>query len=180
MTTKYTCENCGQEFRADRWTNCYSCGTAVPDNLSQTTGRYVDKSEVIAEATDVQVDVEVSPEKDKTRISRQSRTQQVPTGSLDFNALVQAQNRTTAAVRSLAVFFFYNLFWGAAVGCLVLLSSLLPDEQSCTMLGCTSEPNPASGFFLVLAAIVGLAGIWITMTASIRELRSSRTDDSWM
>ncbi len=94
--------------------------------------------------------------------------------------LVAAQDRTTSAVRSLAVFFFYNLIWGSGVGFLVLLASLIPADKECTLIGCNTTANPLAGFILFVAFAVGVVGIFITMSRAIKELRASRNSDSFM
>ena len=154
MNQIITCDECGLRFRGKDGSACPNCQSwqQVPNAKSKPADRPVPSS--------------VDP---LDGLKPENRV------------LVDAQNRTTAAVRSLAVFFFYNLFWGAIVGLLVLIASALPPVRDCDFYdGCTNATNPASIFLLVLAAIAAIAGIWITMASAIKELRASRTTQTFM
>ncbi len=172
MNEKLKCESCNFSYRADKNERCPYCGwnpKADPDLAKgmkvKTQKPKSNWSQFAPPAPSKASSQPSSPESDSATIAE----------------LIHAQNRTTAAVRSLAVFFFYNLFWGAIVGLLVLIASALPPVRDCDFYdGCTNATNPASIFLLVLAAIAAIAGIWITMASAIKELRASRTTQTFM
>lgn len=174
MSSKYTCEKCGDKFRADRWTSCYNCGTPVPKKVREAfeaddTGwnQFIDS-----------VPASASTQKSKTGSNRASDKD---SSDINIEGLVRAQDRTTHAVRSLAVFFFMNLFWASIAGLLVGLASLIPSEVNCDYWdNCSRNPNGLAIFLNFLAVITALVGIFITTRLSIKELRQSRLSGTWM
>ena len=97
--------------------------------------------------------------------------------------LIEAQERTTHAVRALAVFFFVNLFWCCVAGIFVWAAALTTNAACYDIYGGV-QCDPAINFFAiifwVLAVITALVGTYVTLKMSIRELRASRRYDTWM
>jgi hypothetical protein len=111
-------------------------------------------------------------------INPEAKTVKLAPATLDD--LVSAQNRTTHAVRSLAVFFFMNLLWTAIVASLIGLAGSIPVDVRCVYDYCSRDSNPGAIIIYIFAGIVALIGIIATIGAAIRELRASRINETWM
>ncbi|MBU6144216.1 MAG: hypothetical protein KGQ56_01960 [Acidobacteria bacterium] len=142
-----TCAECGYMFRAEMNSPCPSCNhSAVTPNAT------------LAPA--------ISPSA-KQKEMRASIEEREPATLAD---LLEAQNKTTAAVRSLAVFFFINLcstLFGAAM--IYFSTTLKPTCNYYT--GACSNPGTGVAIFGALVIIVGFA--WAVIAGQI-ELRKSK------
>ena len=111
-SNRYTCVKCSAVFRLDRWAECSNCGEQVPSELRQglekENNRKVENWKSLLDL----------PEETRAKTSYERQTlksstiQSTYTVSDDARAIVSAQNKTTYAIRSLALYFFISLQTG--------------------------------------------------------------------
>ncbi len=98
-----------------------------------------------------------------------------------LDELIQAQDRTTHAVRALAIFFFMNLFWTSGVVLLLMVANLIPSDTQCSSFGdCTKTTNGFSIFLYFVTFVVAVVGIIATIQESMKELLLSRVKPTRM
>jgi hypothetical protein len=106
-------------------------------------------------------------------------TESVSTSGDEYQIeLISAANRTTHAVRSLAIFFFVNLFWSSTFTVLCTIAIALPKEINCDF-DCALQFSGLAVSLFVIAAITGFVGAFIAFRLAIRELKASRVYSSW-
>jgi hypothetical protein len=91
--------------------------------------------------------------------------------------LVNAQNKTTAAIRSLALFFYINLCSSLAAAIILGSAYLsLKGQTKCFNFfgqpSCTTTPPDYSGY-IIFSALVLLIGFIISLSKGIQELSKS-------
>jgi hypothetical protein len=86
-----------------------------------------------------------------------------------MEALVAAQNRTTYAVRSLALYFFISLQTALVGGGLFGLA--VNNESHYDSYG---NLNGGATFFAVLGAIIALVGFYVAVFVGRQELNKSK------
>ena len=151
MSELYACEFCGRRYRADKIARCPGC-SEEPKSGSLLV------------------------EKEANHIFGVAKQSKVKGEASD---LVEAQNRTTHAIRSVAVLVFFSVFWTGLVGVLVTLS-ILTQAENCQYGFCMRVNTPASTAFIILALIAAIAGVWVTLAAGFNELRKSRVNSTWL
>jgi len=149
MASKYTCVGCGHEFRVNRLTSCYSCGTKIPkaflpDRTEEPSGWGRLTESVLRETGFEDQRVEAG------------RSKNVGYLDLDIKDLIRSQNRTTHAIRSLALFFFVNLTAGIVGSVLIWIGTIFNLQVS-----------------VFIGAIIVLAGFGIALASGIEELKRS-------
>ena len=90
-----------------------------------------------------------------------------PQKEMSLKDVVLAQNRTTHAIRSLAVFFFTTL-------CTSLIGYALLAASASAALTCSYGSECSADEFLILAWIVIIAGFIFGLVTGVRELNKSR------
>ena len=171
MTTsnRYTCKKCSATFRLDRWSQCSNCGENVPEEFRvsstperarkpQDWGSLVD----LPETSSVSNSRRLSSPKPKSNINSEQPI-------VDIKSLVDAQNRTTFAVRSLALYLFISLqsalFGGGMIG-LAINNTSNYDEYGAL--------NSGASFFVTLGALIVFAGFVVSIVVGRWELDKSK------
>ena len=108
MSEPYICP-CGVKAKPGRWDNCSNCGNPLP----QAFQRLANDRLIAAEKVDAQ-DTKASKARSPRSNSQERNVYESPKSnkpvlSDDARAIISEQRRTTAAIRSLAIFFFINL-----------------------------------------------------------------------
>ena len=204
-STKYTCVKCDAEVNVQRHADCSNCGEPVPQEVrAKVSPQKADKKDTrklvtckCGKVSDLAFTDTcgycgkplISGIKEPAANSFTTRTagnlQEVrtilPTQNDDIQILIKAQNRTTHAVRSLAVFFFMNLMWACIAASLYFLGNLIPLEIHCDGYGsCAKSLNSFAFFLYFLALLTTFVGIVVTIRASMKELLLSRVTSTRM
>ena len=90
--------------------------------------------------------------------------------SQQLGLMIEAQNRTTFAVRSLVKFIFFQLLTLCVGALFWAMGMSTVNTYQCTNFGKTCTGN---GFFLALSVITLLSGTFISFRESWRELKAS-------
>jgi hypothetical protein len=90
--------------------------------------------------------------------------------------LIKSQNKTTHAVRAIAVFLLGNLIWSLLATVFFVGAILLPRDTNCNFYSCDQSASGFAIFLFVIGVLVSIAGFAFTLVASISELRSSRLE----
>lgn len=163
MTTQHTCKSCGNQFRADRWRSCYSCGEPTGSAIeveSESESDESTESYLLDSAPKIQTDDKPS----NSRVSGATTTYP----AFDLPQLVRAQNKTTHAVRALAYFFFIQFQTGLAGGTMIWWAIGTPSNYE--MFG-TLKSWPS--FVLLFGFLILLGGMLLSIIMGYRELGKS-------
>ena len=172
---KYECRSCGVKFKADRWPECTNCNEPVPPEIRAQYPAVVESRVTLP-----------PPSRPSSRTPRRTEPQ---TGnrasdvvgqasqsfdhasqlSADARAIISSQNRTTYAVRSLALYLFISLqsalFGGGMIG-LAINNSSHYDAYGAL--------NSGASFFVTLGALIVFAGFVVSVVVGRWELDKSK------
>lgn len=144
MTDLYQCPDCGRRYRADKLDECPGCG--------------VDSSE----------DAESSRSSDATR-RLGAKIQSASLQEDDLDTLVDAQDRTTYAVRALALFFFTTTAT-SFIGLVIYYLNVRGTLECELDMSCLESYSSWRDLGPAVAALGVVAGIVI----GVSELRASK------
>lgn len=177
--SKYRCRSCGVNFKADRWPECTNCNEPVPPEIralypDSVYNRMPAKPDIPAPAR--------AGSRPPRRTSRQERNQardvaEHPTQSFDpssqisadARAIITSQNKTTFAVRSLALYLFITLQSGLFGGGMITLA--INNKSNYDDYG---QLNPIALFFVFLGALIAFVGFIVAVVVGRQELDKSR------
>ena len=145
------CLNCDTEYRKDKLKQCPACGT-----LNEYIGTSTSWSRV-----------------DSTPSINTSSSSSKNAESSGFEKLIEAQNRTTHAVRAFVRFLFIQLSGFTAALVVWNWSMSFADQQRCY----TSGTNCGGKTFLqIVAVLIWLVAIILSSRAGWSELKKSEVD----
>jgi hypothetical protein len=175
---KYKCRSCGANFKADRWPECTNCNEPVPPEIralypDSVYNRIPAKPDISAPSR--------GGSRPPRRTTRQERNQardvaEHPTQSFDpssqisadARAIITSQNKTTFAVRSLALYLFITLQSGLFGGGMITLAINNKSNYDHGQL------NPIALFFVFLGALIAFVGFIVAVVVGRQELDKSR------
>ena len=141
------CATCGREYNSLRLKKCPAC--AVSNQASTVVAEDVPRAQP-------QIQHQIPEEEDPIYEFLQE--------------LINAQNRTTHAVRALVRFFFIQLSALTIAGFFYSLANNSVNAYACTTQGTSCNPN---GFFIFLAVAIWIVGIFISSSIGWKELSGS-------
>jgi uncharacterized Zn finger protein (UPF0148 family) len=161
-STRYTCKKCAAVFRADRWVDCSNCGEAVP---SEIRSKYEKKEDEKVSRWQELLDVS----KNEGSVTSGSNSSREPSReiSVDAKAIITSQNRTTYAIRSLAIFLFTTL-------CTSLFGYGLIGAGTSASLRCDSYYSDCGSGFMIWGWVIIAVGFIVGLIVGINELGKSR------
>ena len=154
----------------DRYVDCSNCGQPVPEELRKVikNPRLVQRSQPVILEEEANVEEQVDKKRSSSKQANSSLNEALRP-SFDASALIRAQDRTTYAIRSLALFFFISLqtslFGGALIGMAV------SNNDHYDSYG---QLNAGATFFAVLGWLVAFAGFLIATVLGKSELNKSK------
>ena len=157
MSEKLKCESCSFSYRADKNERCPYCGWNPKADPDLTKGM---KGTMPKHESDWS---QFAPPVARKNSSQSSSAQ---ADSVGFAQLIEAQNRTTFAVRSMAIFFFITL-------CSTLVGYFFLTWAAAVALKCTSS-YCGDGFLSFLGWLVILVGFIWGVISGVSELGKSR------
>jgi len=162
------CIKCGKTFKTEdlRVSSCKECGEPLPGESRQGIPR--GDNEKIAKWKSLMDLPDLPPAKSTIKNSTPARSTQSPL-SEDTRAIIAAQNRTTYAIRSLAMFFFIFLQSSILGG--GLLGLALNNQSHYDSYG---NLNGGAIFFAALGAIIALVGFFVAVHVGRQELNKSK------
>jgi len=149
-------------FRADRWAECSNCGERVPAEIRSKYENHEDEK-----VSRWQELLDVS--KNEGSVTSVASPYREPSReiSVDAKAIINSQNRTTYAIRSLAIFLFTTL-------CTSLLGYGLVGAGANAALKCDSYSSDCGAGGLVVAGWFVIAiGFIVGLSLGMSELRRS-------
>ncbi len=173
MDGLFKCIDCARPYRFDRLKECPACGCQTPSDYSSK-----DKPQSSGRLEETRL-----PENSRTRNESRSQKERPEHLSrkfldLEISELQVAENRTTHAVRAIAIYLVVNTLWMLISGVLVILAMLIPQQERCPYGFCTYSPNGFAVFLFVVAGLVAIGGLVFALVSAIRELRDSRIGES--
>jgi len=170
----YKCTKCEAVFRPQRWANCSNCGEPVPDEIRE---KFLNQVEDKVASWQSLLNISSPPKESVSRKERIRRgAEQLSSSwdpavqiSADARAIVKAQNKTTQAVRSLALFLFISLQSGLFGGGLVSL--VLNSKSNYDDYG---QLNSGASFLVLIGALTAFVGFIVGVIVGKRELDKSR------
>lgn len=176
---KYKCRSCGVNFKADRWPECTNCSEPVPPEIRAL---YPDS---VYNRTPAKPDITTpsrAGSRPPRRITRQERNLDRDVAehpnqsfdpssqiSADARAIINSQNKTTFAVRSLALYLFITLQSGLFGGGMINLA--INNKSNYDDYG---QLNPIALFFVFLGALIAFVGFLVAVVVGRLELDKSR------
>jgi hypothetical protein len=162
------CTKCAKTFKAEdlRASSCKECGEPVPAEYREGIPR--GDNEKIAKWKSLMDLPDLPPVKSSIKNSPPPRSTQSPL-SEDTRAIIASQNRTTYAIRSLAMFFFISLQSSIVGG--GLLGLALNNQSHYDSYG---NLNGGATFFAALGAIIVLGGFFVAVHVGRQELNKSQ------
>lgn len=176
---KYKCTKCGVNFKADKWPECTNCNEPLPPEIKalypdSVYNRVPAKPEIDAPSR--------AGFRTPRRTTRQERNQardvaehQTQTFdpssqiSADARAIITSQNKTTFAVRSLALYLFITLQSGLFGGGMIALA--INNKSNYDEYG---QLNSIATFFVFLGALIAFLGFIVAVVVGRQELDKSR------
>jgi AhpD family alkylhydroperoxidase len=151
MKTEFECPTCGQKFKAETINECPACAAHHASLLTRRT--YLGaESDPILEAP-------------STKKVRAPLIQEEPRKEPTMGELIAAQNRTTHAIRALAVFFFISLRTSVVGGSFMGIGFLLLPISTVSGLGL---------FLIVAGWLTTLIGFFYAVHSGVTELLKSK------
>jgi len=155
MPNKYTCQNCSTKFSGNSEFECPACAKYFASMLFAKRGNV--ESETEPAPIEIKAQIKSEPKK--------AAPQQPYSGSASLDDLLEAQDRTTHAVRSLAEFVFtwlkYSLF-----GSVLILAGIWTSINYI--------PSLFGNILVVIGGLVILAGFFVALGRGLDELERSK------
>ena len=145
---KYTCSSCGKIFKLDLYSSCPKCSAKVPDEILDPTSK--------ASTGNWESLSSSKP------LPPYSRTQTLTNSEVVIYELVNAQDRTTHAVQSLAYFLFISVCTGVlGYG---LIGAGAGSALSCSLenTNCGATGLVYFGWFVIVVGFVAALIVGIT------------------
>lgn len=169
MNNKY-CSNCKQANPQER-TFCFFCkGYYFVNSLDESSGKGVKRKNESRPTKKVE---EIESGEEDVIEKNQRKQSEILIDNGQFEELIEAQNRTTHAVRAFVRFLFIQLSATTAAFVIWNWSQTFADQQECYTRGTNCGGNT---FLQFVAVIIWIAGIFFSSWAGWDELEKSRVD----
>ena len=166
MKYKY-CTNCRSQNARER-ENCFFCeGLIFVDSLDEVRSKVTrmnSKTDLIEKGEEIQGGREKGLKKSQRDLS------EIMIDDKQFDALVEAQNKTTHAVRAFVLFLFIQLSGITAAYVVWTLSMSFVDQQKCYSNGTNCEGN---AFLQIVAILIWIVSVILSSRAGWSELKKS-------
>ena len=169
MNYKY-CTNCRSQNAQER-KFCFFCeGLIFVDSLDEVSSKVIRKNTKPETTEKVK---EIEGRKEDGLKKNQRDLSEIMIDNEQFKALVNAQNRTTHAVRAFVRFLFIQLSATTAAFVIWNWGQSTADPQECYTSGTNCGGNT---FLQIVAVIIWIAGVVFSSYAGWSELEKSEVD----